>query len=420
LLRFFSGLYIIFCTFTICFLIWQRRYRYQTIGTRSGVAKPKIFLQEHKMPKKVQRVIGSQLRVNSITCSSCGQTFPAVDFKGRSKLCPSCGNPQEESDKGKYDPSGRIVTSTEEEQNAVKEEIFCPNCSHSRTGLKDSDPCPQCGAVLDSKPAPYQPASPVYQRIEPKIPVSILKYWPQVAIGAGVIVLVMFFSWLIVKLTTIHDEAAQITGFSWSRSVALEESYMDSGENWEDERPSGSTIISSEQKVRSYTTKEVGHTHSYRDITLEPKKIGESDPYVCGTEVVSNQYTKEILCVDDIFADHGEEATVESAETPIFSGKTPVPGTWVHWEMLRWRDSRSPSSGDNNRTAYWPEYSLRYNEREKLYGRFESYTVFFLRNKQSNKFITSQLEKWQMYPAEGSTCTAKVNGYDKVVDLVCP
>lgn len=212
-------------------------------------------------------------------CPQCG----SKRISGKDRECPNCGKPRGAGTRFYLDKAAPAITNKEELAKVAKgADWYCENCGSGNSIL--SSVCVNCGAKHDTDPhqeiyhyteetLPRDGGDPIaeeeakiragYEQEAPEQFAPTESFWQKAiswlkanwrvylpyAIGA---VVAGFIAMFIVMGVSLHEETAKITGFSWERSVSLEENKLLREQAWE--IPAGGKEISSQTRIRSYVT----------------------------------------------------------------------------------------------------------------------------------------------------------------------
>jgi hypothetical protein len=309
-------------------------------------------------------------------CSSCG----SVNLD-KYESCEECGNPKEADD----------------HKNEVRELGSTPPPVY-RPPDEDAQWYPKSGTG--------EAATVVFNVVEPpKIPEpevadSTKPRWLSFkTIKMALIALVVVVALTLLGYGIFHTREVQapVTGFSWSRDVAIERYTTVHESGWS--FPAGAYDVSSEERISRYDPiyeeRQVTVHHSqtcYRDLGN-----GSEESYDCSY-------------------DTNETERVQTGENPVYE-------TWYEYNIDKWIYARTVHAGGNDRSPYWPEYTLNLNgltaiSAERVGGMSETYLVYFeVTEKEKLKTFSYQTSEseWREYVL-GKTYTLKVNHFDAIMN----
>ena len=339
----------------------------------------------------------------------------------RNTRCPSCASPMVSQDEELFsyeeitDPDGLELAKGAPHWT-------CSNCG--TRNLDKNTHCDGCGNARDESDGVNQihqmsslPVSPSvsaddfqYQtepqtrpfstfHTEPKTKKSKKKFLVTLAIITSVILLTSL-AFLFFHTNTY---SGQVIGFSWERSINIEEYKVLSKEGW------------SVPPLDAY------------NVTSETR-FHHNDPiYQTKTEqvYVPGSYTTYTDLGNGAVVEHTVDTShYETRITQEIVGYTPVYETWYQYNVDRWVYSRSVITKDNNHKPIWGTYILKFDGQtiigaERLGAPSESYIIHFqvlIDNQDPKAYsLSANLNDWNEY-ISGNIYTLKVNHFGMITD----
>lgn len=361
--------------------------------------------------------------VGAWDCEYCDR----VKIPGYVYECPGCGHPRSQGIQFYLPEDAPVATPAQIELMGHDPNWYCLSCN---AGNRDKNhTCWQCGAPRDA--APSQPtedyreesdiprtsrparsertsivenpesAAPlgIWDRIrqneetppdpEPAYRVTpegaarytLQKNLPYVGIGVGVVALVMVIYFLFFN---VHTTQATVTGFSWARTVEVQEYRLLAGEGWaqpSDATPTGhETRQSGTRKVHDgYHTRYYTGT-CYRSVyhsktCTRNNGNGSFSTYECGSASSESYSCPKSEQVEDY---HYE----------------PVYDTWYFYKVWRWVLIETWKSAGNDHNPYWSSEGHAVDELHRRNQVSQTYTVTFHSDEIGDFSRTYSLEDW--------------------------
>ena len=274
--------------------------------------------------------------------------------------CSSCGSPREKNSGDYFDNTVHEKTSCLK-QLASELDMDLNDVTNTKSY---NEPIEKCVTYTE---ADVKSMETLYNRMhKPKLKfnINVLKY---IAIALGIAALIGLAIWLFKP----YDVNTEVTGFSWTRNINIEElnTYNESG--WS--LPSSARLL--------YTKEEL------YDVVQEIDYYEEKEVTYTKKEIVDYEIEYEIE-----YEDNGDgtytEYTIE-VETPIYDDveyteiqKVPVYKdveiykTKYYYEIDRWEHDYSSYSSGSNKEPYWNE-NFTLNSDERVSSRTENYTIHY-------------------------------------------
>lgn len=202
-----------------------------------------------------------------------------------------------------------------------------------------------------------------------------------------------------------HQVEAEVTGFSWQRSITIEEERTFIEEDWD--VPFDGRLISQSRRIRYYEDV-LDHYETVPQQVCVNVQVG-TESYSCGTisRDLGNGYfeTETEYCDRAVYT---TECHTEYSQEPVYR-QEPVYDTYYRYEIDRWVTDRTERASGTDRDPYWPDFWVGIGEREG--HRSESYFVHFTaldpEEEDPSPYSVSQ-SRWQAFRI-GERYTLEVN-----------
>jgi hypothetical protein len=375
-------------------------------------------------------------------CKSCG----TKGVRGRHKFCTQCGSPRPAKVKF-YLPEGEPAVTDAKflAQAKAGPDWTCSHCGQDNQGT--SAFCGSCGAGKDGSPSRKTKAyglgdiprtgeteseedakeetQDFISAFSPpqRSGISFKKLKIPLAIGLGT-VLLAFLGFLL-----FHTRGVPmgVSGFTWERTVTIEEYRTVVEEGWS--IPAEGRYVSERQDIHHYDQVAVGtHEEPYQDCHEEVsgshqecgQEITGYSSYVCGSSDMGNGYFQDEYC------DRPEYSTVCDSVTDYSTvcdtlyrtvtdyEDVPVFATRYTYEIERWMFGRIETSGGTDHGPFWPSFSLKSNEREG--GKTENYQVLFVDDEGKLYSYEVDLARWLTFEV-GQKCLGHVNTLGVLIEV---
>lgn len=199
----------------------------------------------------------------------------------------------------------------------------------------------------------------------------------QIGIGAGIIALVAAIGFLIFP----YKEVATVDGFSWERSINIEQERTVKESDWS--VPVGGRCYDTELEIQSYID-----VLDHYETVIETKTKQVLDHYETTYSYVDNgngTFTEYVYQTPV----YRTEVYTEPKQEPVYR-KEPVYETKYYYEIERWFFEYASESSGIDKEPYWNEnYTLKNQERDT--DRSEKYTIYF----DNGDAEDCSYEKWQ-------------------------
>jgi hypothetical protein len=290
-----------------------------------------------------------------IACPYCGTRNPST-----AKTCKQCGG---DLTGGKAREAGGVLGAY---SDAAQPDIKCQNCGtmNPATALK----CKNCGAALN-RPAAQPTAAAAAAttsgaRLNPLMIGGIIAVLLLCAVGGYF----LFFR--------TSDTVGTVEGVNWQRTIAIMALAPVRDADWQDQIPSGATVLGCELKPRRISNVE------------EPNSVK-----VCGTPYVIDQGTGAGKVVQDCQFRVSEE----------YCSFTRMQLTVIDTVVAR----------GTNLNPNWPSYALKAGEQEG--NRAEEYSVVFDAGGQRYTYTPRSAQDFAKFQP-GSRWALQVNGLGSIIN----
>lgn len=353
------------------------------------------------------------------TCPYCD----AADIDGLVDYCPNCARHKPENTK--YYMANGVVTGKAYHSNNIQPAEVVSDEELQRAGIKREEcdgahpewKCPYCNslnnwgdATCSSCGAPKERASKDFSYVdrtsdnayvqgenmnptEQKVDHNedgyhetshkrTLKSWifhnlSRIGVGAGIIALMA----AIIFLVFPYKEVSIVDGFSWERSINIEQERTVKESDWF--VPAGGRCYDTKQEIRSY--KDVLDHYETVLETKSKQVIDHYEPTYTYSDNGNGTFTEHMHQTPV----YRTEVYTEPKQVPVYK-KVAVYDTKYYYEIDRWFFEYASDSSGNDKNPYWNEnYTLKNRERDT--SRSETYTIHFDNGEEKD----CSYEKWQ-------------------------
>jgi len=353
-------------------------------------------------------------------CTTCG----TKGIRGSSRKCDNCGSSRPADVKFYLLEDEPEITDAQQVAEAeAGADWYCEHCGSGSPNALTS--CRQCGAPRGSSPTHEQKTYaldevPTYGNIVPD-EVLAAQAMQRVAppqkktsrlalLGIPLALVCLIATCLIIGMTLLlrtTDESLTVEGFSWSRSIAIEESKTVREEGWS--IPTGGRTVSQRQDIHHYDKVVDRYETKTRQVS-EKVKDGE-EKYVCGKTDLGNGRFKDKYCTRDKYR---TETRTETYRDPVYK-QVAVYQTKYTYDIEKWLVTRTEKAGAEDNKAYWPKVELKDKEREG--EKKESYTMRLSGAKGKTYNYEMPFEKWSAYELKQKV-QAKMDIFGEIVEIV--
>lgn len=331
-------------------------------------------------------------------CTSCG----SEGFTPAQMSCPSCGAPRADDVKFYLPDDARVVTDAAALARAkAGADWYCSYCGAGSPAAAIG--CTTCGASkedskhhavtdhLDQPAAP--PAAATTQTSGGATAVKLGAGGMAAALGCATLCCLFM---ILAVVGGTKDVAAEVTGFSWERSITVQEHKPVTEGGWT--TPAGAKVLGQEQKVHH---EEDVFSHYEQRTRKQQVQVG-SKTVVVGQRDLGNGYFEDITNEEPVYETRDEEYQEKVMK------KKPVYQTWYRYQVMKWVDVDTRTARGEDQQPTWPEVTLKEKQREG--PRKETYAVK-LRDPTANKTYACALPEaqWKAYSA-GQKVNAKIQG----------
>lgn len=306
-------------------------------------------------------------------CPSCGHTNLGPD-----KHCAACGKSRGNQVKFYLPENEPAVTDASQIAEAkAGPDWECAHCGGANRAR--SNFCTDCGAEKGTSPsrevktyglgeavANSSPSSSVLAG-DHKSPITESSGMLKPLAMLGVIGAVILGIYLIFFQT--HEVKVSISGFSWTRTVHIEEYRTVREGDWS--IPAGGRQISTESRIHHYV-----QVFDHNE-TRTRQVFDHTEEYNCGSRDNGNGYFEDVTCSRSVYRDETYQEAVYRSD--------PVYQPWYNYDIDKWVHSRDAVASGTTRddpAPSWPAFTLAHQgetvlgaERES--GREDHYTVTF-------------------------------------------
>lgn len=380
-------------------------------------------------------------------CPTCGKT----GIRAGLKECPGCGTPQDKNTK--FRMPGTISYVPEKEAAKISRnpdwecrycgslnkdtEITCKGCGASKDGTrnyfemrteedakkieKDEEYMSDYSYSGKNEQQTYTHTAPkqnYYVDVDSKnsatsilsnIWNNILSIWPYILGGVGVIAFIA----IMIALFMPHDKKVQVTDFSWTRSIAIEEEQTFNESGWH--LPSGARLAYTRSEIKSYE-QVLDH---YETVTEQKSKqvISGYETVVTGHRDLGNGYFEEITSQRPIYT---TEYYTETRQEPVYRSE-PVYATKYYYEIDKWVVVDHVRTNASDKDPYWGDVTLVGKQREGSYSETYTITVISDKNTEKEKVDTYNIDREQWDKLEnGDIIIISVNALGIVSEIKYP
>ncbi len=341
---------------------------------------------------------------NVMNCPSCGRARGDVKFYMKDNADQTT---REENERGDIE----YLSEEQAQQIGKNPDWYCSFCNSLN---KDNAAfCSNCGATRESSESNYfdqlkkreeaeareraaQPAAVNQTKKKSRLPLLLI-------ILAVIVALVVYMS----GSNTSGD--LQVTGFSWSRSIPIEQNQQFTESAWE--IPAGGTEISSRREIHHYD--QVLDHYENVEVQRSRQVLDHYETYYTYTDNGNGSFDE----VEHQRPVYETEYYTETVQQPVYVS-VPRYATKYTYTIWRWVTAREATASEQNHQAYWPETNLAEDEREGS-PRMERYYMTVRDEKDASRtWAFGSEEEWLRIP-EDSRLTIKTqrgNGESWIVD----
>jgi len=340
------------------------------------------------------------------------------EIRGGLRNCPNCGKPRDEHTKFEMNANSRVLSDAEAKTIDRDPDWECSFCGNLNPD--ESLTCISCGGNKDDKKGTYFDARKEdaekeaylkeqeqkqrdlehnYANDSSAIPKFNLSsdFIKKLLIGAGSVLGVVAFIWLLVLLFTPKVETINVLGFSWERNIEIEEIQTFEEDDWD--LPYGARLLYTQEEISGH--KDVIAHYETVEKQVSHDVYDHTDVVVIGTEDLGNGYFEEITDEVDVYR---TEYTTEYDEEPVYR-QDPIYDTKYYYEIDRWVTGRNLSTSGTDKEPFWDDVQIWDDEREG--DRTERYSVKVKNEENEIETLSLDYSKW-MALENGQTLKVKV------------
>ena len=357
-------------------------------------------------------------------CSYCG----TKGIRGSERECPNCGRPRGEDVKFYVDDPKDYVPEDEATKISKEPDWMCEFCGSYNSAKLTK--CMSCGAERgkskdyfqvqeENREKESEKAKNTENEFEPK-PEKVESYQnfesqqedysqrdfssynlANIFLNKKVIaiVLAVLFSIIgVVFLFTPKEANMQITDFSWSRSISIEQNRTFHESDWS--VPAGGRVTSQQMEFHHYQSVLDHYETRTREVARE-----RLSHYEYSTTLIDmgNGYFEEETISTPVYETYYE---TEEYQEPIYRDE-PVYAMKYYYDIDRYVYERPVNTSGNDKEPYWGEVKLNYDER--VSERNEEYKVSGITDEKEKRTleISVNFEKWNVLE-KGQTVKVKI------------
>ncbi|MGD2078354.1 MAG: zinc finger Ran-binding domain-containing protein, partial [Chloroflexota bacterium] len=182
-----------------------------------------------------------------------------------------------------------------------------------------------------------------------------------------------------------RETGAEVSGFEWQRTVAVESFQTVEEEDWS--VPEGGRIKSQREEIHHYDDV-LDHYETRQRQVQEQVQVG-TEQYVCGQRDLGNGFFEDIQCDRPIYE---TQSRTETYEEPIYR-QEPVYQTLYVYDIDKWTVVRTEEASGRDHSPMWPRSDLTSDEREG--ETTELYVVVFTDEEGESHRWETTLDRWQ-------------------------
>jgi zinc finger protein len=349
------------------------------------------------------------IREGAWDCPVCGRKRN----RGSHKFCGGCGAPRGTEVK-LYLPDDAVeVTDAAALARAqAGADWICAYCGADNPA---GDPfCSGCGAPsegtktrevvvhrFDAPPVPPPPAAaPPAKASSPR-----LKRGCGLGCLGGVLLLA-----LLVFLGRPREQDLTVTGFHWTRTIAVEELRPVTETAWEGEVPNAARLLDGGSSEVHHVDRIQIDTRTKTRTVSERVQTGTERVKV-GTRDLGNGYFEDVYEDRPVYEERSREETYEE---PVYRDR-PVYRKRFRYEIEKWVRDREARAAGEDRSPAWPNPAL--GPKKRAGNRTEVYEVLFhASDGETFRFRAPNEQVWKSFE-EGRTYRGKVKSDGVVVEI---
>ena len=342
------------------------------IDTKFYIADPKNYVDEEKA-KKISKN-------PDWLCSFCDSLN-----SDNINICPNCGATRTESEKNYFTMHQKDNKNNTDSQHNDSEKITNDTDLNKHTAniYQNSS---------DNNNYSFNEEKVISKKKNFK---SILPFC--IPIGA-IIALIALFTFLLLP----KNVTATVDSFSWERTITIEEYKTVEESDWS--LPSTARLQYQQREIRSYN--QVIDHYETKTRTYTEQVIDHYETRVTGHRDLGNGYFEEITQQVPVYR---TETKTETYEEPVYR-QEPVYDTKYYYEIDKWVLKNKEKSEGNDKSPYWPKFTLNNNERQG--ERTSTYYIYCTTSKDKQEKYTVKEDVWESLNI-GDVIKLKVDAFGK-------
>lgn len=176
-----------------------------------------------------------------------------------------------------------------------------------------------------------------------------------------------------------------VDGFSWERSISIEELRTVDESDWT--LPSGARLQYTQNEIRSY--KQVIDHYETKTRTYTEEVLDHYEDYVSGHRDLGNGVFEEIISQRPVYR---TETRTETYEEPVYR-QEPIYDTKYYYEIDKWMHKDYVKTYGSDKEPYWGEYNYKTKEREG--SKSENYKITIINSDNETKEYSVDFDVWK-------------------------
>lgn len=342
-------------------------------------------------------------------CPSCGNK----GILGRNRSCPSCNTPRADDVRFYLPKDAHEITGFTQISDATAgADWYCRHCNSGNPATATH--CKACGASRENntehETRVYTPENIPHSAQEaappPTAPPPPRKSNKGKIIAGGLTLSTAFGVYLAVTPSHIP---VTVSGFSWERSVVVEEYKTQRKKAWE--VPAGGRIVSQTQAFHHNETR-LDHYEQRTKRVCENVRTG-TITYNCGSRDLGNGYFQDKTCTRPQYS---QECHNESYQQPVYR-QEPRYATQYTFDIEEWVPVGQPTLSRDDHTPQWPQAKL--DNKQRTAKPQEEYSVILQAKDGKTYSYPLDFKRWETLKP-GQAFTASVGMGDEVLELAAP
>lgn len=341
-------------------------------------------------------------------CASCGNK----GILGRYRACPACNTPRADDVQFYLPLDAREITSfTQISDASAGADWYCQHCGSGNAATATN--CKRCGADRENtslhQTVTYTPENIPHSAKEVGIkpPPPPRKKGNKGKIIAGGLTLSTGLG-VYLAVTPSHIPVT-ISGFSWERSVVVEEYKTLREKDWA--VPAGGRSVSQVKALHHYESI-LDHYEQRSQQVCDNVQTGTST-YNCGSRDLGNGYFQDQTCTKP---EYKQVCHNESYQEPIYR-QEPRYATEYTFDIEKWVPVSQPTISRQDHSPLWPKINL--GKKQRTVRPEEQYSVELKDKKGKSYSYSPNFDLWKSLKI-GQQFTATVDFDDEVLELAPP